>query len=406
MKLLHFTVRGATLFANDTFSMDLFATNRVVGASDGAVEDVTKVGDSGAIYSLNAVGISGVNASGKTTALNLFRFVLSRLSGEFSARRFKAPYDRLGKVSERLSISAIFHHYDDFYLVESSLVQRSQRNGDYGYDPRNLFDSFVYEDETLWRLHAPRVNRSMLADPDTFKLNAEVLLVRNAKPGEMHVMSADARLLLDDRASIASFVTNRVQVSIESPDRELPLITMPAEVVQAFDGSVERLAWDSDAQVFHLKFKGEDERVVGMDAAVAMLSRGTVYGAELVDHAIEVLRQGGYLIIDEIEESLNRALVGVVLDLFSSPVTNPRGAQLVFSTHYPELLDSLHRKDAIYVLVRDGSYHTHIVNYSDVVDRIELKKSEVILSNVIKGSMPKYPDVQAMREYVKRRVDE
>ncbi|MDD7112027.1 MAG: hypothetical protein PUH96_08350, partial [Coriobacteriaceae bacterium] len=90
---------------------------------------------------------------------------------------------------------------------------------------------------------------------------------------------------------------------------------------------------------------------------------------------------------------------------FASPVTNPKGATLLFSTHYPELLDVLRRKDNVYVLARDPSFLTQTIKYSERIKRIENKKSEVLINNVIKGSMPKYPDVQAMREFVCEHVN-
>ena len=153
--------------------------------------------------------------------------------------------------------------------------------------------------------------------------------------------------------------------------------------------------------MFHLKFKGERaERVMNVAIATSVLSNGTVLGAELVNQAITALRNGGYLIVDEIETGLNRSLVGTVIELFASPVTNPHGATLLFSTHYSELLDVLRRKDNVFVLVRDDSFRTELIKYSERINRIENKKSDVIINNVIKGSMPKYPDVQAMREYV------
>ncbi|RGX53983.1 hypothetical protein DWV20_00765 [Collinsella sp. AF02-46-1] len=188
---------------------------------------------------------------------------------------------------------------------------------------------------------------------------------------------------------------------MESPERTLPLTSLPTPVVQAFDPSVEYLVWNKENQVFHLKFKGERaERVMNVAIATSVLSNGTILGAELVNQAITALRNGGYLIVDEIETGLNRSLVGTVIELFASPVTNPHGATLLFSTHYSELLDVLRRKDNVFVLVRDDSFKTELIKYSERINRIENKKSDVIINNVIKGSMPKYPDVQAMREYV------
>lgn len=399
MRLLRFAVEGALLFDGGIAFLDLMATDRVGKQFRSEMtEDVTKIGKTGSVYSLNVVGLTGVNASGKTTLLNLLRFVLAQLAGDYDMREFALPQRRLGKLDEEIAIEAVFWHEGNFYLIESRLTRRPN---DWPSAFPEAGDSFAYIDETIWVLSARRVNRAMLADSEEFKANATVVLKRNDDSS----MPDMARRFLNDKTSIATFITNKVTVSVESPERALPAITMPVEVVQAFDGSVEKLVWDSDSQVFHLKFKNEPERIVGMDAAVAMLSRGTVYGAELVDHAIETLRRGGYLIIDEIEESLNRSLVAVVVDLFASPVTNPRGAQLVFSTHYPELLDSVRRKDAVYVLVRNERWHTQVVKYADCVNRIENKKSAVINNNVIRGSMPRYPDVQAMRDYVRERVN-
>ena len=65
----------------------------------------------------------------------------------------------------------------------------------------------------------------------------------------------------------------------------------------------------------------------------------------------------------------------------------------------------MRRKDNVIVLVRNESFETEVIKYSDRIARIENKKSDVIINNVIKGSMPKYPDVRAMRSYVRERVN-
>ena len=399
MKLLHFEVEGASLFENGTVSLDLIATDRVAKQLNmEMMSDVSRVGQAGSVYTLNVIGVSGVNASGKTTLLNLLRFVLTQLTGMFEMREFSLPQKRLGKLDKKITVRAIFWHEGDYYLIESHI---SRSMTDWFSAVSDAGESFIYTDETLWTLSVSRPKRSLLVDVDKFKENAAVCLRRN---GDLSVPD-DARRLLNDRTSIAVFVTNRAPLAVGTLSRQLPAITMPTEVIQAFDGSVEKLSWDPEAQVFHLKFKGEKERIVGMEAAVAMLSRGTIEGAELIDHAIGVLKQGGYFIVDEIEESLNRSLVATVIELFASPVTNPHGAQLVFSTHYPEILDSVRRKDAVYVLVRDEDWRTSVVKYANSIDRIENKKSTVINNNIIRGSMPRYPDVQAMRDYVRACVN-
>ncbi len=129
---------------------------------------------------------------------------------------------------------------------------------------------------------------------------------------------------------------------------------------------------------------------------------GALAGIGFAERALIQLRAGGYLLIDEIGAGLSQSLVMTIIQLFQSPVTNPHGAQLIFTTSYVELLDFLPRKDSVYLLVRNKGFNTEVVKYSDRISHIEKsKKSEVVLANVIAGSLPSYPEVQGMRAYAR-----
>lgn len=404
MRLLRVKIENVPLYEDAGISIDFVATDRVVRGDEEATADVTKVGISGSIYSENVVGITGVNASGKTTTLNLLRFVLGYMTGSFVMRQLYFDSGWIGKLGPSLTITVVFWEQGAFYQLRSELVHSYEPVGESIPGGRITRDAFSFIDETLWRLEAKRPSKRMLTSSSEFESNALIVLKRNGDEGDPAVISGESRAFLDNQTSIVSKITGKTAARVERSTRRLPEISMPTPVIQAFDASVESLTWDAGAQIFRLKFKGEEERLVSMGVATRMLSSGTIAGAEMVGHAIDVLREGGYFIVDEIENSLNRSLVGVILNLFASPVTNPHGAQMIFSTHYPELLDLLRRKDNVYVLTRTNEYKTRVIKYSSVVDRVENKKSEVILHNVIPGSMPSYPDVQAMRDYVRRYV--
>lgn len=407
MRLLSLTVRGVPLFQDGTFSIDLSASDRVSRDESGnPAQDVSRVAPAGSVFSQNVIGITGVNASGKTTVLNILRLALGYLSGGFIMRGFANVDLSIGKLDNRIKFEAIFYHDGELYLLESELTHFFESRGESAYGGKVITDAFEFSNETLWRMTASRVKRSMIANVEEFKRSAEIILRRNGDPDDPTVLSDANRTFLNPQISIASAITGKTVRFIGALDRALPAITMPTSVIRAFDPSVEHLVWDSGAQVYKIKFFDEPERAVSAEVATQMLSRGTVYGSELVDQAIRVLCEGGCLLVDEIEEALNRSLVGAVLNLFASPVTNPKGAQLIFTTHDPELLDLLSRKDSVYVLTRDERYKTQVIKLSERVDRIERKKSEVILSNYIKGSMPRYPDVQEMRAYVRKCVNE
>lgn len=407
MKLLKLRIDGAMLYRNDRFEIDFIATDRVPRDEEGNIFDVTPVSGGTAVYTQNVIGFAGINASGKTTGLNLIRMVLGYLTGSYVMRGFSVSSDCFGKLADRVTVTCIFVERGKFYLIESDIQHYLNMPDDPLATERRIADKFAFEDEELWELSPSKATRGAIADIDLFKSKADLLLKRNGQEDEDNVLDDARRTFLGDDMSIVSMVTGRKMASVEGLDRALPLIDMPTPVVQAFDTSVEYLKWDSENQVFHLKFRNEStERVLSAAMAKSVLSNGTIMGCELVQRSIETLHEGGYLIVDEMETGLNRSLVGTVIGLFASPATNPKGATLLFSTHYPELFDYLRRKDNVYILVRNENFKTEIVKYSNRIPRIENKKSDVIISNVIKGSMPKYPDVQAMRDYVCGRADE
>lgn len=54
--------------------------------------------------------------------------------------------------------------------------------------------------------------------------------------------------------------------------------------------------------------------------------------------------------MDELENHFNLKIVNTLLGFFLNHRTNKAGGTILFSTHYPELLDIPERNDAIYIL--------------------------------------------------------
>ena len=67
---------------------------------------------------------------------------------------------------------------------------------------------------------------------------------------------------------------------------------------------------------------------------------------------------------------------------------NPKGAMLIFSTHYAELLDEFERNDNIYI-VRNRNGIT-AENLSTILKRNDIKKSEAYQSGYLEGTVPMY----------------
>jgi hypothetical protein len=72
-------------------------------------------------------------------------------------------------------------------------------------------------------------------------------------------------------------------------------------------------------------------------------SSGTQGAFVLLARLLPALTTGGLAIIDEFENDLHPHMLGPILDLFGSRVTNPNGAQLMFTCHAIEVLNILHK---------------------------------------------------------------
>ena len=93
-------------------------------------------------------------------------------------------------------------------------------------------------------------------------------------------------------------------------------------------------------------------------------SEGTKNFIPLYINLLMILKSGGTLVIDEIENSLHMDLVYFCLKLFMNKKTNYRNARLLFSTHNPELLKGFH-KSQIYIIEKNEKLETEVYRLSD-----------------------------------------
>lgn len=70
-------------------------------------------------------------------------------------------------------------------------------------------------------------------------------------------------------------------------------------------------------------------------------SDGTIAWLSIAVPALEVLRRGGVLAVDEIDASLHPHLLELLLGVFADPLANTRQAQLIFTSHESYILSPL-----------------------------------------------------------------
>lgn len=111
-------------------------------------------------------------------------------------------------------------------------------------------------------------------------------------------------------------------------------------------------------------------------------SAGTRRFFSLIGPWTDILDNGYTAFIDEIETSLHPILVKELLKLLMCGKNNPKGAQVVFTTHNPVLLDgSLMRRDQVWFTEKSPAGATHLYPLTDYQPR----KDEALAKGYLVG---------------------
>jgi hypothetical protein len=78
-------------------------------------------------------------------------------------------------------------------------------------------------------------------------------------------------------------------------------------------------------------------------------SSGTKQLFILLKSILVALSNGGIVVLDEFDVNLHPEIVSTLFDLFVQPDTNPKNAQLLFSTHSHRILNSLDKYQIILI---------------------------------------------------------
>ena len=93
-------------------------------------------------------------------------------------------------------------------------------------------------------------------------------------------------------------------------------------------------------------------------------SNGTLTWLGMVPELLASLENGGLMVIDELDASLHPMISARLVELFQDPATNPRRAQIIFTTHDTSLLGTLNR-DEVWLTSKRGDGSTELTPLSD-----------------------------------------
>ncbi|PZG22299.1 ATP-binding protein [Micromonospora craterilacus] len=122
-------------------------------------------------------------------------------------------------------------------------------------------------------------------------------------------------------------------------------------------------------------------------------SSGTQQLLDLAIDASVVLRLGGTMTVDEIDASLHPLLTAKLIALFQSEKTNPRGSQLIFTSHDAALLgtfdtEEVLRRDEIWFVEKDEEGSSVVYPLTDFKPRKEGENRQRRYLNGNYGGVP------------------
>lgn len=394
MKLLRIEFDNVNRFENQKFAID-FLSQKKVFKYEKEENIVFPINNN--VNSLNTLAFVGINATGKTTVLKLIVEIL-KIYIENESLDYES--DLKNYFDQTIDFTVYLSGNENIYKIISR-VEKNTKSQELYFVKEQLF-----------------VKKLLKAESKQGFLN-----FNNIKP-DLVRDKIDSRFLKSEDSIFSSILNQEQQNNkvafpevVDSTETNINFLTsymsdIPQSYVSFLDNSIESLKLIKNEDElkqsipkFEILFKNSSEKIhTDVFQLNDYLSSGTIKGLSLLTQITGIMSSGGYLVLDEIENHFNKAIVINLINLFNSDV-NKNGATLVFSTHYTEIIDSIDRTDSIYVLTRDKDISIH--KLSDLLgknDRSDKKKSDLILSGAF-GTAPTYESYNLMKMDMEKVLD-
>lgn len=165
--------------------------------------------------------------------------------------------------------------------------------------------------------------------------------------------------------------------------------SIKADITRAFKNEdftdIKTVHKTSTGQLVNLDFKDESD--------------GTQKFFSFVGPWIYSLENGYILIIDELHDNLHPKLVKHLVELFHNPITNPRNAQLIFTTHETSILNQdIFRRDQIWFCEKNSAQETSLFPLTNFSPRKGRENIELGYLSGRYGALPFTKDINFSEE--------
>ena len=376
-KILSLKIDGVKNFENGLFEFD-FTNKKNARSNDGELFNIN-----GSIYTHNVISLVGINSSGKSTSAKLLSWALDILSN--SSINPESFHNRTipDILDDNIDLSFIA------YSAKMKMIFKYCAN----IKKRNNYSLEIMDDCIYYKKFGQSISKK---DTQDF-VSSEVITRDSVKKAIQQTSNSKyiiSNYKFDSTECVLRYTDfyENFKIDLYTPDRFLrapKFDNLSVNLLEYLDRSIDYIRKIDDEKAtedrtYELKFKNRDKVKLELYDLEDKLSTGTVRWISLFNIAVEVLKKGSYFVIDEIELSLHKSLSVDLIKLFSSKITNPLGATLIFTTHYTEILDHIKRTDSIYVTSKNDVGLSNVVNLSDLIQRNDLMKSDYYLKNLTK----------------------
>ena len=349
-----------------------------------------------------AAVIYGANASGKTNVLSAFMTMRAMVlqshsqgepDGGVPCHPFALDADNSNMPSRfdiDFVIEGVRHHYG-FEATDTAVVAEWLYSFPKAYR-RMLFEREGEEFEFGRGLSGPNKTIAGLTRPNSLYVSAAA---QNHHEQLLKIFSYFRSVRRVEEVDISSTLPSTQQLRQE-PDRRVieflaradtgivdyrrKEIEVPEEL-RAFHQAITAVAKrvldaslriepgvDEKQVVIELAHRARDGSKVFLD--LSLESAGTRRLLVVLGSAFRALDEGVPIFIDELNASLHTRAGEAVLELFCSAETNPKGAQLVATTHDTNLMNSSAlRRDQLWFAIKDTSGATQLYPLTDIRTR-------------------------------------